>query len=81
MLRALMAGAPTPAIDKCISCSKPLLTENKKARVQCVDCFHTEHAGLPVTAASHYYLPLRLAAQPLTGDALLTGTAVSERHD
>ncbi len=55
LLKTLMSGGKVPELAACERCSKPLLSENKTARIVCVDCFHLANAG-PVTSGSHYYL-------------------------
>jgi hypothetical protein len=56
LLKRLMAGAQPPEMGHCEKCQRPLLSENKKARTVCVECFHAEFPNLPVTSGSHYYL-------------------------
>lgn len=57
VLNSLMQGGTVPETDRCVDCQKVLLTENVKARVVCVECFHKENPSLPQTSSSCYYLP------------------------
>jgi glycosyltransferase involved in cell wall biosynthesis len=56
VLKSLMSGGTPPDMGKCDGCGKPLLTENKNARLVCTDCFHQTYPALPRTTTSHYYL-------------------------
>ena len=56
ILNVLMAGGAAPETASCETCGKQLLTEDKKFRMICSDCFHHDHPELPVTA-SRYYFP------------------------
>ena len=56
LLGSLMAGGPPPAIARCCTCNKPLVTVCEQAIIRCVECFHSEFPHLPKTSQSAYYL-------------------------
>jgi hypothetical protein len=56
LLKRLMAGAAVPDFRYCERCDKPLAAEDKRSRIICCDCFHSQYPDRERTSTTHYYL-------------------------